>query len=532
MKHAETGRRVTVTPPDDVDRAGQSSWRWAALLVLPYLLLSLAWVFTNPPGAAPDEPDNLVKALGSRTLTAGEAGPPAATDEPSLLVKRNASITRLYDIPGRLAGISDFTCYAFKPTVTAACLPDDPPQHDGSVVIKTPIGAYPPFLYVPVGWVASLAESPQSSFVLARLAVTAISSFLLLVGVRHLIRWLGRSAVIGVVAVLTPMALFTMSVVSLSGIELTAALAVAAVVAVAMRRPASVHAPSTHWTLLAAGAFLALSRQLGVVTLAAFVIVLLVVTGWDRVKRLLLDRQRSFVVTVAALFVSAVAVVWWELTYDHPADVGPVINRAAVTPFIDGSYDLMRSAIGKFGWLDTPLPGLAVGMWISIWLGTLVVGALAARRRDFWLIVAGLIATWILSYFIYASVFFTVGAGVQGRQFLPFATFAFVVSGAVLADRLPNVGQAASDRFFILVGVAAGFSQAYAIYWNARRYAVGTDGPLWFFSEAAWSPVLGWPVWILLGCLGGGLLTYVTIRYRPGSPSGAQQESLVHHVAR
>ena len=45
--------------------------RTAALFVVPYLLLMLAWGMSNPPGAAPDEADHLIKALGVGQLEVG-----------------------------------------------------------------------------------------------------------------------------------------------------------------------------------------------------------------------------------------------------------------------------------------------------------------------------------------------------------------------------------------------------------------------------------------------------------------------------
>ena len=48
------------------------------------------------------------------------------------------------------------------------------------------------------------------------------------------------------------------------------------------------------------------------------------------------------------------------------------------------------------------------------------------------------------------------------------------------------------------LGVAVAFMQALAWYLNARRHAVGTKGPLWFFSRAAWSPPGGWELWVVV----------------------------------
>ena len=37
-----------------------NAFRWAVLVVLPYLLLGVIWACTNPPDAAPDEHDHLI----------------------------------------------------------------------------------------------------------------------------------------------------------------------------------------------------------------------------------------------------------------------------------------------------------------------------------------------------------------------------------------------------------------------------------------------------------------------------------------
>jgi hypothetical protein len=35
------------------------------------------------------------------------------------------------------------------------------------------------------------------------------------------------------------------------------------------------------------------------------------------------------------------------------------------------------------------------------------------------------------------------------------------------------------------------------IWWlEARRLAVGTDGPFFFLGDAAWTPPGGWPLWV------------------------------------
>ena len=506
--------------------------RLAALFVLPYLLLSLSWAFSNPPGGAPDEQHHLVKALGSGSFQLGRAGPAPEPDAPANVVTRNASITRIYEIPERLVSGERYRCFAFQPDTTAACLPDRPPgRGDGDVEFDTPMGAYPPFLYVPLGWAALATQTPEQAFLAGRVVVSVLSALLLLLGVSHGVRWLGRRAVLPFAVALTPMAVYSTGILSISGIEIAASCAVAAVVLVALRRPESVHATGTHLTLLVAGVTLAVSRQLGALALAAMLIVLLVAAGREHLVRLLRERRPTFLLTVVAILAATVLVGWWELTYDHPSNTGSVLNSDAALLFVERSYGYLVSSIGLFGWLDTRLPGPATGAWLTLWV--LVVGSalVLGRRRDAAIIALWLVGLWALALALYASVFFTVGADIQGRQFLGLTAFLVILATGVVVDRLPSLGRAAVWRSHLAVALVAGVVQALALYFNARRYAVGVPGPFWFVPDAEWAPPLGAGPWLVLGAVAGLLLAIVIVAYRPRDPT-SEDERVRHHVER
>ena len=168
--------------------------RWAVAFVIPYLLIGFAWVFSNPPGAGPDEADHLVKALAAGNLEIGVkfAGPPPENTAPAI---RNASISRTVSIPAHLAPDGYF-CTAFNPNQTADCLPD-PTNAPGMVERTATVGAYPVFWYVPIGFAALQGDTPEDAFHLARSASLVLSLIFLLLGVWHLTRWLGRAAGLG-----------------------------------------------------------------------------------------------------------------------------------------------------------------------------------------------------------------------------------------------------------------------------------------------------------------------------------------------
>ncbi|MDQ6937824.1 MAG: DUF2142 domain-containing protein, partial [Actinomycetota bacterium] len=270
----------TVGPSDAAARRRRRGpYSAAALFVLPYLLLMLAWAGSNPPGASADEADHLVKALGVGRLHIGEPFRDPVPASARRLVKRNASISRVVRIPARLAP-DGFKCTAFHPERTAACLPKTASRASGTVLRATPVGSYPPFLYFPLGFVADLATTPTQAFLAARFVSVLMASLLLFAGAFHLVRWLGRRALLGAFVGLTPMALFASAMVSTGGVEICAAFAVAAVGVVAIRRRESLLTTATQLTLAGAGVALILSRQLGSVAFAAIIVLVVLRIGW------------------------------------------------------------------------------------------------------------------------------------------------------------------------------------------------------------------------------------------------------------
>ena len=499
-------------------------WRAALLFTVPYLLLMAAWAGSNPPGAAPDEPDHLVKALGMASLDIGTpyTGPLYAN---TLAAERNASISRVVGIPAELSP-DGYTCEAQRPDVTAECLPKVLPGGSGTIDAVTSLGAYPPYLYVPIGLAAQLTGTPYHAFLAARAVCILMSGVLLLLASQHLVRWLGRRALLGAFVALTPMAVFTSGMAGLSGVEITAGFAVASVAVAALRRPASLQQPGSQLLLGGVGAALVLSRQLGAVTFAALALLLVVRLGW-RYFWALLRRPRPAVVTALVLLLgSGLAVVWWERTYDQPVLTASPWHADAVGAFSSTGYSVLQSAVGNFGWLDTLLPRwcfVVYFMLLVVLVGSaMMLGAPEDRRT----LVVWVLATLALAYIVYASVFYPVQAGLQGRHVLPFFFLAPLLAGVVLAERLDRVDPSAFRRFVTVIAVAVPVLQAVGLYENARRYGVGVNGPIAFLGRASWQPGLGWVPWLAVGAVGVLALGWAVLG-TGSEPARAEREGKV-----
>ncbi len=502
---------------EDVHAPGgeRQPWRIAALFVLPYFMLGIAWLGSNPAGAAPDENDHLVKALGIARLDIG------VDRRRGNLMERNASVTtRFVRIPSKLSP-SGLTCFKGRTQVTAACQPHSPPTDVGDVFAPTTVGGYPPFMYLPMGLAAEAADTPVRAIAAARGIALVEAILLLWLACAHLVRWLGRRALAGVVVALTPMGVFCMAIVGTSGLEIFGALGVVSVVVVASRHPESLKAWRTHMTLLISGTTLVLSRQFGVVTMGALLILLLAVGGWRPVWEQFRRPRPLFMATVAALGTSALAVALWERKFDNPGTVGPWVSFDALAGFLRYLPYLVYESIGWFGWLDTPMPMWSALTWVILLLVCMYLAFIHGGHGDRWVLAVTLTVMISVVFVTHAMLFFPFSGGVQARHMLPLLVFGPVFAGVVLTDRRGKKGLVG---MFTLAAILIPAIQFLGLYFNARRYAVGeSKQPLIFFSNAQWEPVFGWYPWLVIGLLGCVLLASILIAFGRTAKSSEQE---------
>ena len=514
-----------VSPPAGPRAGGPRVARVVGMVLLPYLLLGLFWAVTNPPTAAPDENDHLVKALGLARLDIGVPGPPAPDGTTDQGLIRNASITRVVQIPARLSPDA-YPCFRFEPQATAACQPVSPPVPDGDLAVATTLGAYPPFLYPPVGAVAALGADVPTANLLGRLMVLAASMVLLALTCAHLLRWLGVRALVGLAAVVTPMVVFCTGSLTTSAVEILAATGIAAVVAVYGRHPESLREDRTLAVVLVCGTALVLSRQLGVVSLAVLTLLLLLLGGWREVWAGLRAGRRMMWVTVVVPLLATVAVAVWELGYDHPALLGPWVSADSLVRFVTTStVPLVEQSVGWFGWLDVRPPAAVNLIWFAALVALVAAALVRGDRRDRLVLVGMLVVGVTVSYVTYSRAFYGIGAGLQGRHIIPILSIVPLWAGAVLARPGGTSPGRAWRRSVSGACVALPAVVLVGLYLNAQRYAVGLDsgygglGDLWFVPRAQWTPPLGYPFWAVEGVIAVVLLG--TTWYRLLTPSGS-----------
>jgi hypothetical protein len=475
------------------------------LLVLGYALVLGAWVVTNPPSAAPDEPSHFAKALA-----AGDgqlAGKPSGLSAEFIAHNFGAkSVTQLsrsfraFDIPAA-SNYQSLPCFAFQENVTARCQRND----TGVDPYISIIGAYPPYTYIPAGLAAKAADGRQSKLWLARFASAAIS--LALIAVAAGILWgenprRRRFRLLGLLVAVTPMAIFLGSEVGANGIEIAGGVAVAASV---LRLASDEHPRAAVWIVAGiCGFVLGLTRPVSPLWLVVDGLLLIALVGIRPLVRRLRYGGR-WAASAAALWAGGAVLGYGWLTVHHTRTPFPPLGEvhSAAGRTWDDLPRVLVDLIGKFGWQDTKLPWLAYAAWAAL-AGVLVLAAfIVGSRRDRLVLVASLAGGLIVTLAVGGLVIQASGFGMQGRYVLPFFVVIPLLAGDTLARAPLRVRAHPIARSATVVGAGI-VVLVLSVAWgtNARRYAVGNHGPVWFADAAQWKPPGGWVLWAVVVAAG------------------------------
>jgi hypothetical protein len=161
------------------------------------------------------------------------------------------------------------------------------------------------------------------------------------------------------------------------------------------------------------------------------------------------------------------------------------------------------------GWKAPPrtlaVVGVAISLnriWEALYGPDLMLGVANARHtigpafRVDRIRVGAAVATAILfPPFFWLVQYRHTGFDLQGRQMLPLLVALPILCGSLVPK------DAARRLLPVALAITAPI-QFIAWYVNARRSAVGTDGPLFFLGDAHWSPAGGWLPWLALAALG------------------------------
>ncbi|MDQ6884652.1 MAG: DUF2142 domain-containing protein [Candidatus Dormibacteraeota bacterium] len=469
----------------------------AKLLIAGFALLTLAWVFTNPPGAGPDEAANYIKAVGAGQgdLLGVKDGPTPAqatvtvTTNPPLRAEWANSTTRWLRVPGSLLPLGF--------TVGDPTSPTQPSY----------VGTYQPFMYLLPGLATRLARDPITAVILARL-VTALICLALIATAAWLLWLPGRAGLplTGLTLAITPLVVFLAGVVSASGFEICAGICTVAAV-IRLARP---QAPTraVFIAFASAGVVLALSRPLGVIWLGLDLGLLLFVVGPRRLLGIINTGGRAPRIGGLALLAAAALGLAWELTVDphHHTSVAEIVYylpRAVALLPLD-----LKQGIGIFGWLDTWMPAGAYFLWTATLVALLVVAVAVATRRQRLILGLLVLMTVGVALVVGAVIIMPIGgSALQARYFLAFAVTVPLYAGEVLAVNAHRLRRVKPAHLMGAATAVAAVLQGIALVINLAGFSGDLPDYARVFSPAGrWSPPLGSGIWLGVGLAGCALL--------------------------
>ena len=511
------------------------------LLAVSGLSLAVAWALASPVGASPDEQAHIAYAWGTVT---GQT----VVGEQLVTIPGGRTATNV-QVPQKLLQYPPPGCYAFHPERPVRQCAPVPADNLQPVAQASYMSRYPPLFYAAEGVVlqAATAVDLSGSHVLygARLAAAVLS----LLAVGYGLFLLSRRFPDDVVVLATLLALpatawFLAAAVNPNGLEITAAFLLAAgVLALRVDHTAGVRSLAAVLAVPLGTLLLAWTRPVSWVWASLILAILLVPVGrknGDSWTSRLPVRRLGKVSAAATVLVLVSAMAWFgyalQLRSSESAAQGNSAAWGALNPvgrvllLVLHTGTIVSEQIGTFGWLDTPLPQLAVLVWVSV-AGVAAIIWFVGRNE--------LVPRWSIGVvlglgYLAALLDEYVGAwGWQGRYLLPVTAAVLVLAVPGLVSGLERLSALRSLLPWMTVTLMA--VNALSVVWFLFRnvYGVKTGprrlpsapGPV---GTPAWTPLYGQGVVLALVALALACGVAAVWALRAGPTSNAR---LTHALA-
>lgn len=440
---------------------------------------SAAWALLLPPGQSADEFSHYYRAYASARLhLRGQPSPKVSYSNLSgWQVDRIQHEARQFRVPlNRIPGWED--CTISTPTKTPS---DCQPVLPSSTSVTSFHGAYPPVPYLVLGIGTLLPAHGDAGLYVTRLIAGLIVCIVALMGLRVVLRATTRPAVLAVLLLgLPPSAFALFGAVSTSGLEIAAAFTFAVTM---YFRPSP---DSYRLTWLLSGILLATTRSTGPLYVLILLSVGVAIMGWRSVMPTrVLHRPELWL--LGAAFVSTVA---WEKSFKYATRLNFVPERKMLVSAIGLLPLMFRHSVAAFAWLDVFASPVVHWTWAAALL--LLTGSilLVSSRRQRIVICALPVGLAALIVAVDVLLIRPTGFGSQARYTIPVLIVAPITLAALLYRNPPDVARFAKIGRS-LIGIVV-MCQLLAMFAAARRFAVTVNGPMLFWGNPAWSPILGW----------------------------------------
>lgn len=398
--------------------------RW---VVLGLLLIELGWVLAVPPFRGVDEWDHAYRASA---VAHGQwvAPPTAATRGTGAIVEAEPDIVEA----------AQPECERLDYTGDAECVGTPVGDH---VEIASGAGRYHPLFYAVVGSPTLVLDGVTALYAM-RLVALALCLVLLGVALRVLRAWAEPLVSVSVVCGLTPMVLYSTSILAANGLEIVSGLLLWAALG-AMAHHDEPFAARFVIPAVVATSLLVTLRSLG--PLWALLIVATAMVAWPTLFARLwaFVRTRAGLVSVAILAaISAGSLAWISVQSTlvigrvAAGDPMPLAEKLGVAALRIPQWILQW--IGAFPYRAQPAPPVVYLVFLLL-LGWLLVVALRRGDRRIRLAVVAVVGLSVLIPFVITVMTLDeFGTSWQGRYVLPYLVGLALLVGAPLAVRLAD----------------------------------------------------------------------------------------------
>ena len=438
----------------------RSSW-WVIALPVMFLLALTAWAVTSPVGSSPDDDYHLASIWCAGGEREGVCEIDAARPDVRL-------------VPESVGFAHE--CFAYDPTVTAACAAGLTDQVVATDRVNDVQQLYPGMFYGTMGLLVGPDE--QRSVLLMRLINVLIAVGLLSLALRVLPPAIRSAVVVVVTVVYVPLGLFIIPSTNPSSWTLTGITFLWAF-GLALARRTDWRSRRT-WVLACAAAVsagLAIGSRVDAAAYVALVVVVVfVLTGLRRARKAWISSAVLLAIMLAGLirfatFGTPGSGVSGGMGGTEPG-VGLLLTNIVYLPvYLSGAMGSMA-----LGWNDTLLPPLVFVFGVLV-LGALVyrgVQVLPARK-----LVASLLA--LAGLVLVPLVFLQreglgVGEVVQARYLLPLLVVLFATLSLAIPYSRPDApGLSLPSSMAWLIAIAMASAASVSLWAHAHRYASGSN---------------------------------------------------------
>jgi len=446
-------------------------------------VLTAVWSLMTPLFSGPDEPSNFVR---SAAVVRGEWVGDNVVPSPL-----KSYWTTTVDIDPQFGAANNIPwCFApFSDRPGCGSRLEDTQVID--IPAWTNMGRYPIVSFF-ISGVGTAFGAQDLSVRAARLMMSLACALLLVLSVAAMKRRAASS--IGVLLAMLPGTVFLASTMNPSALEICSAMTLWTIMPSVI---ADDHNRFNSFAFGVAGALLILTRAIGPVL---YVVVIALSYVASKQRRPLLVIAQQFRNGLASHGLSVVFAGWWYLkiysfqTNNVLSEGIPGISlRSQIDQSVRHIPMLLDQAVGNFGWLDAPMPRIALLIVCALHGAVITAGVVASSPRAR----VAMIALCFLVVFVviildvnYYSMLRSFGA--QGRHIVPLLVGLPIIAASSFTWK--RNWEVAAVGLWGLVMVWAGLGAL-------RRYTVGISGDnaMDMFTDRAWNPVLGfWPTVMML----------------------------------